>query len=134
MLNALGVGFRRIAGRSDGREQFNDEPVALAHSLSHRYAGFGQEYPAIRARGCEPLAFQPRYRLAGRRVRDAKPACDIDCPGFAVDCNQIGDQFGVVFKHRGRARLARLLRRSLTAMPSRTDPAASAPPKTDAYA
>ena len=108
VLDALGVGLRRLARRADGDQQIDDEPVPLMHAFGHRGASLGQKYSAIGLRSREPLAFQAGDRLAGGGVGDAKPPRDIRCARFAIGRDQIGDQFGVILERRGRARGARL--------------------------
>src|SRR5271165_1522292 len=108
VLDALGVGLRRLARRANGNQQIDDEPVALTHAFRHRGASLGQKYSAIGLRSREPLAFQAGDRLAGGGVGDAKPPRDIRCARFAIGRDQIGDQFSIVLERRGRARGARL--------------------------
>jgi hypothetical protein len=86
MLNALGVGFGRLARRADGEEEVDDEAVALARALGHRLSGRRQEHAAIGLGDGEALALQPRDRLARGRVGDAEMAGDVGHARFAASC------------------------------------------------
>ena len=108
MLYALGVGLRGLARRADGDEEIDHQPVALVCAFGHRRARFGQKYAAIWLRPRQTLALQAGDGLAGGRVGDAKPARDVGRARLAVGRDQIGDQFGIVLEHRGRAGRARL--------------------------
>jgi hypothetical protein len=144
MLDALGVGLRCLARRSDGHQQIDNKPMALPSAFRHRSAGLGQKYPAIGLRSRESLALQSGDRLAGGGVGDAEPPRDIRCARFAIGLDQIGDQFGVILEHRGRARGTRLaetvgldglgcefhpfVRRTLSGI-LRSHPASTSPPR-----
>ena len=108
MLDALGVGFGRLARRADGDEEVDHQAVALAGAFGHRLAGRGQENAAIGLGPRQPFALQPRDRLARGRMGDAEMIGDVGHARFAVGGVQIGDELGIVFEDRRRSRLPRL--------------------------
>ena len=89
-------------------EQIDHEPVADPHPVSQSMALVGQEHTAIRTRGGETGALEPRNRLYCRGMRYAKPPGDVGRARFAGAHQQIGDQFDVIFQQSRRLRRPRL--------------------------
>ena len=110
MLDAFGVGFRRLGRRANGDEEIDHQAVALTRAFRHRRARFGQKDTAIGLGSRQPLAFQAGNGLAGGGMGDPHPPRDIGRAGFAIGGDQVGDQFGIILEQRGRQERAGLAR------------------------
>ena len=103
MFDAFAVGFGIFEGDTDGEEEFDDEAVAGADSFGEVVAGRCEEDAAVGEGSDEAFALEAGDGFDGSGVGDAQAAGDIDGAGFAAGCEQVGDQFGVVFEQGGRA-------------------------------
>ena len=74
--------------------------MAQPHPLRQRLAFLSQEHTAIRTRGGEIGALEPRNRLDRGGMGDAEPARDVGRPGLAFALQQIGDQLDIIFMQR----------------------------------
>ncbi len=98
VLDAFGVGFGEFDRHAERAQEIDHEAVAHPHAVGQRVALLGQEHAAIGPRGGQAGAFQARDGLDRGGVRHAEAPGDIGRAGFALACQEIGDQLGVILQ------------------------------------
>jgi hypothetical protein len=110
MFNPLGVEFRILLGNANGAQKIDDEPVAGADSIRKTTSLGGQENAAIELRGHKPFAFEAADGFDRGCMRHAQPAGYVGRARLAAACQEIVDQFDVIFKDSRRLRRTRFFK------------------------
>ena len=84
MLDALGVGLRRLGRHAERAQEIDHEAMAHAHPVGERMALFGQEHAAVRPRRRQAGTLEPRDGLDRGGVGDAETAGDVGRPRLAL--------------------------------------------------
>ena len=108
VFDALGIGFGGLAGDAKRAQHIDHQAMPQPHALGQRTAFFGQKHAAVRTRGGEAGALEPRDGFDRGGMGDAEPARNIGRPGLALAFKQVGDELDVIFVQRARLRRARL--------------------------
>src|SRR3984893_8377662 len=81
--------------------------MAGPHSSSQFFSLLREEHPTVGAGCCQCCTLEPRDRVDGGRMRNAKSAGDIRWPRLAGRRQQIRDELDIIFEQSCRLSRAR---------------------------